>query len=96
MKEYLEQALKDIITTSLLTERKKKSWQFRAIRKPDFQYREKTVKLDSSNHLEMLKKTLEHLEALKDIYHTGSANRHVISQACTRIKRLVKRLEKNI
>lgn len=93
MKDFLKEDLKDIILTSLLTERK--SWKFRAIKKPHLQYREKSVKIDSNGHLNMLKRTLGHLEGLRDVYHTGSANRHIISQTCSRLKRLIKRLEEN-
>ena len=57
---------------------------------------EKTVKFDSGSHLKLLKSTLEHLLALRDAYAGGSATRHVISQTCSRLKRLIARLEKNL
>ena len=93
-----EQAIKDIIIAGLLVEaakKAKKTWRVHMIRKPDFVYKEKTVKVDSDRHLDMLHNTLEHLESLKGAYASGSATRHVISQTCTRLKRLINRLEKN-
>lgn len=92
-----EWAIKDIIKAGLLVEaaKAKKTWRVHMIRKPDFVYKEKTVKVDSDRHLDMLHNTLEHLESLKGAYAAGSATRHVISQACTRLKRLINRLEKN-
>ena len=57
-------------------------------------YKEKTVKFDSGSHLKLLKSTLEHLLSLRDAYANGSATRHIISQTCTRLKRLINKLEK--
>lgn len=51
--------------------------------------------MNSKKHLKMLKQTLQHLNALKKAYPQGSATRHVLTQACNRIKRLVSKLENN-
>jgi hypothetical protein len=53
------------------------------------------VTMNSKKHLKMLKQTLQHLNALKKAYPQGSATRHVLTQACNRIKRLVSKLENN-
>lgn len=92
-----EWAIKDIIKAGLIAEaiKTKKTWRAHLIRKPDFVYKDKTVKVDSERHLSLLRNTLEHLESLKGAYANSSANRHIISQTCTRLKRLLKRLEKN-
>ena len=63
------------------------------IRKPDFLYKEKSVKIESGKHISLLKNTVAHLEALKTAYTAGSAMRHIIAQTCSRLKRLIKRLE---
>lgn len=63
------------------------------VRKPDFIYKEKNVSIDSTRHINLLKKTVEHLRALKSAYTVGSAMRHIISQTCSRLNRLVKKLE---
>lgn len=76
---------------SILTESKK--WKYHMIRKPDFLYKEKNVLIDSAKHINLLKKTIEHLHALKSAYAIGSAMRHIVSQTCTRLNRLVKKLE---
>lgn len=57
---------------------------------------EKTVGIETKKHYNMLCKTLMHLEALKSVYARGSANRHILSQTCSRLKRLIARLEKNL
>ena len=66
------------------------------VKKPNLLYKEKTVKFDSNSHLKLLKSTLEHLLSLKDAYTNGSATKHIISQTCSRLKRLIARLEKNL
>jgi len=63
------------------------------IRKPGFLYKEKNVSIDSVKHINLLKNTVEHLQALKSAYAVGSAMRHIISQTCSRLNRLVKKLE---
>ncbi|TXH09560.1 MAG: hypothetical protein E6R04_07570 [Spirochaetes bacterium] len=64
--------------------------------KDDFVYGDKTVGVETKKHYDMLCKTLMHLEALKSVYERGSANRHILSQTCSRLKRLIARLEKNL
>lgn len=91
--KQLKEALQEIIFEALLEE--SKVIRFHGIRKPELTYKEKQVNVDSNKHLNMLKRTLDHLVALRSVYPTGSANRHIISQACTRIKRLINKLEKN-
>lgn len=87
-----KKALQDLIIYSLLEE--SKAWRFRTFRKPALVYKDKELDIESAKHLAMLKQTLEHLIALRAIYPSGSANRHVISQACSRLKRLINKLEK--
>lgn len=91
MKQFKE-ALKEIILESLFIENK--GWRFHNLRRPKLVYKEKQVKVDSDRHRTMLERTLAHLIALRDIYPVGSANRHIISQSCTRIKRLLNKIEK--
>jgi hypothetical protein len=86
----LKEAIKDIVAETLLEEGKR--WKFR---KPHISYKEKPVKVDGVRHHKMLLRTIAHLEALRDGYPAGSATRLVISQTCSRLKRLVKQLEKN-
>lgn len=85
----LTEALRDI-----LTEEVKRSWRFRSVKKPGMVYREKPVKVNSKRHLNMLQRTYDHLQALKACYAPSSSTRHILSQACVRIKRLLKQLEK--
>lgn len=92
--KQIKEALHEIIFETLLEEGK--GMRFHYIRKPSVVYKEKQVKIDSNKHREMLERTLAHLIALRDVYPTGSANRHIISQACTRIKRLVIKLQKTV
>lgn len=75
--------------------KKPSSWSFHRGKKPHITYRDRQVKFDSDTHLKLLHGSLEHLLALRDAYPPGSANRHVMSQVCTRLKRLIKSLEKN-
>jgi hypothetical protein len=88
--QIIMEALREILTESLVEE----SWKFRSVRKPKMSYREKDVKVDGKRHRAMLQRTLEHLTALRNVYHPNSSNRHILSQACTRIRRLLKQLEK--
>lgn len=89
-----EEVIKTIIKARLLEESRK--WSYRMVKKPNLLYKEKTVKFDSGSHLKLLKNTLEHLLGLRDAYAGGSATRHIISQTCTRLKRLITRLENNL
>ena len=59
----------------------------------NFLYKEKNVSIDSTKHIGLLKNTIQHLQALKSAYAVGSARRHIISQTCSRLNRLVKKLE---
>lgn len=51
------------------------------------------VMVNSRQHISQLKKTIEHLEQLKTVFKTGSANRMVVSQACSKLRYLLRRLE---
>jgi hypothetical protein len=53
----------------------------------------KKVKLSSKAHISQLKKTIAHLEHLKSVFKAGTANRMVVSQACGKLKHLLRRLE---
>lgn len=86
--------LKTYIKARLLLEEGKKRWNFHMVRNPNMVYKEKTMQFDSTSHHNLLKKTLDHLLALRDAYAAGSATRHIISQTCTRLKRLINKLEK--
>ena len=79
----------------ILFESKKshKKVRYHMVRKPDFSYREKSVQFSSEKHINLLKNTIEHLEALRSAYNPSSAMRHVISQACSRLRRLLNKLE---
>jgi hypothetical protein len=94
MRSLEEDLIKTFIKARILEESRK--WSYHMLKKPNLLYKEKTVKFDSGSHLKLLKSTLEHLLALRDAYAGGSATRHVISQTCSRLKRLIARLEKNI
>lgn len=94
MDSLLKETIKTIVKARILEESRK--WSYHMVKKPNLLYKEKTVKFDSNSHLKLLKSTLEHLLGLRDAYAGGSATRHVISQTCTRLKRLIARLEKNI
>jgi hypothetical protein len=83
--------LKDLILESILAERK--SIKYHMVRKPNLVYKEKSVHIDSSKHVSLLKNTIQHLEALRSAYAPSSAMRHIISQACSRLKRLLNKLE---
>lgn len=83
--------LRAFIKESILVERRR--IKYRMVRKPDFLYKERSVQIDSEKHISLLKNTIEHLEALRSSYSSGSAMRHVISQASSRLKRLLKKLE---
>jgi hypothetical protein len=88
--------LQQIIKETVLTEAKKKSYKFHMVKKPNFLYKEKQISIDSVKHISLLKKTVDHLEGLKTAYATGSAMRHIVSQTCSRLKRLIKRLERQL
>jgi hypothetical protein len=90
----IEDSIRQIIVYSILTESKK--WKYHMVRKPDFLYKEKNVSIDSAKHINLLKNTVEHLRALRSAYAAGSAMRHIISQTCSRLNRLVKKLENQI
>jgi hypothetical protein len=92
MRSLRDQTIKQAIKASILIAEARR-WSYHMARKPELQYKERTVQFDSSSHLKLLKSTLEHLVALRNAYAAGSANRHVISQTCTRIKRLIAKLE---
>lgn len=94
MNSLKEETIKTIIKARLLEEARK--WSFHMVKKPNLLYKEKSVQFDSDSHLKLLKNTLEHLLALKGAYANGSATKHIISQTCNRLKRLICRLEKNI
>lgn len=88
-----EEFIKAFIKAQILKESRK--WTYHMVKKPNLLYKEKTVKFDSDSHLKLLKRTLKHLLALRNAYAGGSATRHIISQTCSRLKRLIARLEKN-
>jgi hypothetical protein len=86
--------IKAIIKAVILTESKR--WSYHMVRKPELLYKEKTVQFDSGSHLSLLRNTLLHLISLRNAYASGSATRHIISQTCTRLKRLINKLENNL
>ena len=92
MDSLKEKTIKAIVKARILEEAKK--WSFHMVKKPNFSYKEKTMVFDSNSHLKLLRNTLEHLLALKSAYSNGSATKHIISQTCSRLKRLIARLEK--
>ena len=94
MRSLEEELIKTFVKARILEESRK--WTYHMVKKPNLLYKKKTVKFDSGSHLNLLKNTLEHLLSLRDAYAGGSATRHVISQTCSRLKRLIARLEKNI
>lgn len=51
------------------------------------------VMVNSRQHISQLKKTIAHLEQLKTVFKAGSANRMVVSQTCSKLKHLLRRLE---
>lgn len=52
------------------------------------------VKVGSRQHISQLKRTIAHLEQLKTVFKAGSANRMVVSQACSKLKHLLRKLDK--
>lgn len=92
MTEHQKQLIKAVLRTVMLNEGR--SWSFSNHSKVEDPAL-KLVAINSTQHLKMLRKTLKHLEALKRIYPKDSATRHVLTQACVRIKRLINKLENN-
>lgn len=94
MAAHQRQLIKAVLRTVMLNEGR--SWSFSATNRSQAEDPAlKLVAINSSQHLKMLRKTLKHLEALKRIYPKDSATRHVLTQACVRIKRLINKLENN-
>jgi hypothetical protein len=54
-----------------------------------FKFGGKEMEFGSPEHVRVLKALLRGLQALRDCYPTGSANRHVYSSACYRLKKLI-------
>lgn len=52
----------------------------------------KEMDFGGADHQRVLAGMLHGLQALRDCYKMGSANRHVYSSACAKIERLLKRL----
>src|SRR5574337_534368 len=52
----------------------------------------KEVSFGSREHIMDLRRVLMGLEALKNCYAKGTANRHVYANSCTKLRRLIKRL----
>jgi hypothetical protein len=82
--------LREVLGLAVVSE--SRTWNFRQSHL-NMDSRAKPVRIDSARHKRLLKQTIDHLMALKNAYPNGSANRHVISQACTRLKRVLARFE---
>jgi hypothetical protein len=54
-----------------------------------FRFGSKELDFGSPEHVRVLQAMLSGLESLRDCYAMGSANRHVYSSACHKIRRLI-------
>lgn len=52
----------------------------------------KEVPFGAREHIVNLRRVLMGLEALKNCYAKGTANRHVYANSCTKLRRLIKKL----
>jgi len=54
-----------------------------------FKFSGKELEFGSPEHVKVLKALLRGMQALRDCYNPGSANRHVYSLACFKLKKLI-------
>lgn len=54
-----------------------------------FKFGGKEMDFGSPEHVKVLKALLRGMQALRDCYNPGSANRHVYSSACHKLKKLI-------
>lgn len=76
VESVVNQAVKEIFTESIKKD-------------VSFKLGSKEMKFGSREHVAALKAILRGLQALRDCYNTGSANRHVYSSACHKIRKLI-------
>lgn len=83
-KELVESLVKGVIEEASLLESVRPGVKFKV--------GGKEMDFGGADHQRVLKGMLHGLQALRDCYNMGSANRHVYSSACSKIARLLKRL----
>lgn len=80
-KELIESVVKNTLEEVMLKESVKEGVRYKlGSQEMDF---------GSPEHVKVLKAMLRGLQALRDCYNPGSANRHVYSAACHKLKKLI-------
>jgi hypothetical protein len=80
-KESLSEAIEAEVKNALLSESVKEGVKFR--------FGSKELEFGSPEHVRVLQALLAGMESLRDCYSVGSANRHVYSAACHKLRKLI-------
>lgn len=54
-----------------------------------FKFSNKEMEFGSREHVKVLRALLHGMQSLRDCYNSGSANRHVYSAACHKLRKLI-------
>jgi hypothetical protein len=80
-KIFVENLVQEALEDSLLSESIKEGVKYK--------FGGKELEFGSPEHVKLLIGMLHGLQGLRDCYHTGSANRHVYSAACHKLRKLI-------
>lgn len=80
-KALVESAIKEAVKEAFLNESIKEGVKFKI--------GSKEMEFGGAEHLKILKALLKGMQSLRDCYNPGSANRHVYSSACHKLKKLI-------
>lgn len=84
-KRLIESLVQEAVSDSLITESVKEGVKYK--------FGGKEVEFGSPEHVRLLKGMLLGLQGLRDCYQTGSANRHVYSAACHKLRILIDKFQ---
>lgn len=80
-KRMVESLVREAVSDTLITESVKEGVKYK--------FGGKEVEFGSSEHVRIMKGMLHGLQSLRDCYNLGSANRHVYSAACHKLRLLI-------
>lgn len=80
-KTLVEEAIKAAVQETFLSESIKEGVKFKI--------GSKEMEFGGTEHVKVLKALLKGMQSLRDCYSPGSANRHVYSSACHKLKKLI-------
>lgn len=84
-RRLVESLVKEAVSDSLITESVKEGVKYK--------FGGKEVEFGSPEHVRILKGMLHGMQGLRDCYQLGSANRHVYSSACHKLRILIDKFQ---